>query len=63
MGWKAALGDVADPKVDSPYYHQFAAKLAEKGFITFAPQNLYIFEDRFRTLHAKPTRSRKRYFR
>ena len=31
-------------------YHDFAAKLAERGFITFAPQNLYIFTDRFRTL-------------
>ncbi len=35
------------------YYQAFAAKLAERGFITFAPQNLYIFEDRFRTLQRK----------
>ena len=28
-------------------------RLAERGFITFAPQNLYIFEDRFRTLQRK----------
>ena len=34
-------------------YHDFAAKLAERGFITFAPQNLYIFKDRFRTLQRK----------
>jgi dienelactone hydrolase len=34
-------------------YHDFAAKLAERGFITFAPQNLYIFTDRFRTLQRK----------
>ena len=26
---------------DSQYYHDFAAKLCEQGFITFAPQNLY----------------------
>jgi dienelactone hydrolase len=45
--------DVADPKINSPYYHQFAIRLAERGFITFAPQNLYIFEDRFRTLQRK----------
>jgi dienelactone hydrolase len=38
---------------DSKYYHNFAAKLCEEGFITFAPQNLYIFEDRFRTLQRK----------
>ncbi len=38
---------------DHPAYHDFAAKLAERGFITFAPQNLYIFQDRFRTLQRK----------
>ena len=38
---------------DSPYYHDFAAKLCERGFVTFAPQNLYIFGDRFRTLQRK----------
>jgi dienelactone hydrolase len=35
------------------YYSAFSAKLAERGFITFAPQNLYIFGDRFRTLQRK----------
>jgi dienelactone hydrolase len=35
------------------YYKNFAAKLCERGFITFAPQNLYIFHDRFRTLQRK----------
>ncbi len=34
-------------------YKAFATKLAERGFITFAPQNLYIFKDRFRTLQRK----------
>ena len=34
-------------------YHDFAAKLAERGFVTFAPQNLYIGKDRFRTLQRK----------
>ena len=45
--------DVADPKVNNPAYNQYAIRLAERGFITFAPQNLYIFEDRFRTLQRK----------
>ena len=45
--------DVADPKVHNPAYNQFATRLAERGFITFAPQNLYIFDDRFRTLAAQ----------
>jgi hypothetical protein len=45
--------DVADPKVDSPYYHRFACQLAEQGFVAYAPQNPYIFGDRFRTLQRK----------
>ncbi len=38
---------------DHPAYHNFAARLADRGFITFAPQNLYIFGDRFRSLQRK----------
>ncbi|UCF17528.1 MAG: dienelactone hydrolase family protein, partial [Phycisphaerales bacterium] len=38
---------------DHRAYHDYAAKLAERGFVTFAPQNLYIFKDRFRTLQRK----------
>lgn len=38
---------------DHGAYHDFAAKLCERGFITFAPQNIYIFKDRFRTLQRK----------
>jgi len=34
-------------------YKAFAARLAERGFVTFAPQNLYLFGDRFRTLQRK----------
>lgn len=45
--------DVADPKVDSPYYHRFAVRLAEEGFVTFSPQNPYIGEDRFRLIQRK----------
>jgi dienelactone hydrolase len=54
--------DVADPKVDSPYYHRFAVRLAEEGFITFAPQNLYIFQDRFRALQRKANPLKKTLF-
>jgi len=35
------------------YYKAFAATLAEEGFITYAPQNPYIFQDHFRTLQRK----------
>jgi dienelactone hydrolase len=45
--------DVADPRGGNPAYHRYAVRLAERGFVTFAPQNLYIFEDRFRTLQRK----------
>jgi len=43
--------DLVTGKKDA--YRDFAAKLAERGFITFAPQNPYIFTDRFRTLQRK----------
>jgi cephalosporin-C deacetylase-like acetyl esterase len=35
------------------YYSGFAAALAERGFITYAPQNPYRGQDRFRTLQRK----------
>ena len=38
---------------DNAYYHDFAARLAERGFITFAPHNLYRGEDRYRWLSRK----------
>ena len=38
---------------DSGYYHNFAARFAEQGFITFAPHNLYRGEDRYRWLCRK----------
>ena len=54
--------DVADPRVNNPAYNQFAVRLAERGFITFAPQNLYIFGDRFRTLQRKANPIQKTLF-
>ena len=47
---------------DHRAYHDFAAKLAEEGFVTFAPQNLYIFKDRFRTLQRKANPLKKTLF-
>jgi hypothetical protein len=43
-------------------YKAFAARLAERGFITFAPQNLYIGHDRFRTLQRKANPLKKTLF-
>ncbi|REJ95509.1 MAG: hypothetical protein DWQ35_06395 [Planctomycetota bacterium] len=45
--------DLADPAKVNPAYNQYACRLAERGFLVFAPQNPYIFTDRFRTLQRK----------
>jgi len=47
---------------DHSAYHGFAARLADRGFVTFAPQNLYIFGDRFRTLQRKANPIKKTLF-
>jgi dienelactone hydrolase len=52
-GLEGRPSDVADPKVNNPAYNQYAVKLAERGFVTFSPQNLYIGHDAFRTLQRK----------
>jgi dienelactone hydrolase len=44
------------------YYKAFNTELAERGFITFSPQNLYIFGDRFRTLQRKANPLKKTLF-
>ncbi len=43
--------DVIDAQ--KPAYSDFAAHLAEQGFITFAPHNIYRHEDRYRWLDRK----------
>ncbi len=52
-GLEGRSRDVADPKLDVPAYHRYAARLAEQGFITYAPQNPYIGQDRFRLIQRK----------
>jgi dienelactone hydrolase len=49
-GLEGRPSDVADPRIDSHYYHRFAARLADEGFVTYAPQNPYIGEDNFRVI-------------
>lgn len=34
-------------------YHALAPRLAERGYVVFAPQNPYVFEDRYRQLQRK----------
>lgn len=43
---------VVDPKIKS-LYQSFGAKLADEGFVVFAPQNPYIGENNFRILQRK----------
>jgi len=38
---------------DIPAYSNYGAHLADRGFVVFAPQNLYLFRDKFRTLQRK----------
>jgi len=45
--------DLADPRVDHPAYHRYGARLAEEGFVVYAPQNPYIGQDRFRLILRK----------
>jgi dienelactone hydrolase len=45
--------ETTDPKSDSHFYHRFAARLADEGFITYSPQNPYIGKDRFRIIQRK----------
>ncbi len=47
---------------DDRAYHDFAARLAEQGFVVFAPQNPYIFGDRFRSLQRKAYPLKKTLF-
>jgi dienelactone hydrolase len=49
-GLEGRPSDLADPTTDSPYYHRLAARLAEEGFVAYAPQNPYIGKDRFRII-------------
>jgi dienelactone hydrolase len=45
--------DVVDPTKKTQYYNSFGAQLADRGFVVFAPQNPYIFGNRFRQLVRK----------
>ena len=54
-GLEGRTQDVADPDVDNHHYHRFACRLAERGFVTYAPQNPTIGGDTFRFVQRKAT--------
>ena len=43
---------VADPEANPAAYHRYACQLAERGFVTYAPQNPYTGDRPFRGTHA-----------
>ena len=45
--------DLCDPANDQAPYHAFGARLADRGFVVYAPQNLYIGEEKYRALQRK----------
>jgi hypothetical protein len=49
-GLEGRPSSVADTRVSDPCYNQYACRLAERGFVVYAPQNPYIGEQAFRTL-------------
>jgi len=49
-GLEGRPSEAADPRTSDGYMHHFAVKLAQEGFITFAPQNPYIGGDNFRII-------------
>ena len=49
-GLEGRPSEAADPRTAEGYMHHFAVKLAQEGFITFAPQNPYIGGDKFRLI-------------
>jgi len=45
--------DIVNPNKKTNYYNSFGAQLADRGFVVFAPQNPYIFQNKFRQLVRK----------
>jgi hypothetical protein len=54
--------ELTDPSIESPYYHRFGCRLAEEGYVVFAPQNPYIGGDAFRVLQRKANPLKKSLF-
>jgi dienelactone hydrolase len=52
-GLESRASDTVEQERNSDYYHRYAAKLAEEGFITYSPQNPYIGRDRFRMIQRR----------
>jgi dienelactone hydrolase len=53
---------LADPDVNIAAYGQYGCKLADRGYVVFAPQNPYIGGDAFRVLQRKANPLKKSLF-
>jgi dienelactone hydrolase len=49
-GLEGRAQEVADPKIDSQFYHHFGASLADLGFVVYAPQDPFVEQERFRII-------------
>jgi dienelactone hydrolase len=49
-GLEGRAQEVADPKIDSQFYHHFGASLADLGFVVYAPQDPFVEQERFRVI-------------
>jgi dienelactone hydrolase len=52
-GLEGRPADVVNPKEKTRAYNSYGAQLADLGFVVFAPQNPYIFENDFRQIVRK----------
>ena len=52
-GRNATPRHVCTPDEDTYAYHSFGAQLADRGFVVYAPQNLYIYEEHSRAIQRK----------
>ncbi len=51
-GLEGRPGDICNPN-ETKFYRSFGAKLADLGYIVYAPQNPYIFQNHFRQIQRK----------
>ena len=60
-GLEGTPDPIVNPRIDS-LYHSFGAKLADRGYIVYAPQNPYIGHDAFRDLMRRANPLKKTLF-
>jgi hypothetical protein len=52
-GLEGRPSDVVNPKVKTRAYNSYGSALADRGFVVFAPQNPYVFQNHFRQVQRK----------